>query len=78
MLSDYPQEISRGKMVALGSILNGIGLSILTGVGGQVIKILTDSGYDPVVAGRMAITGVGLIAILSAGTVFFGLRGEKL
>jgi MFS family permease len=78
VLTDYPQEMSRGKMVALGSILNGLGLSILMGLGGQAINILTEAGFDPVVAGRMAITGVGLIAVLSAGAVFIGLRGEKL
>ena len=51
VLTDYPQEMSRGKMVALGSILNGLGLSILAGGGGQLINILTESGYDPVVDG---------------------------
>ncbi|MCP4091286.1 MAG: MFS transporter [Gammaproteobacteria bacterium] len=78
VLTDYPQDISRGKLVALGSILNGLGLSILAGVGGQVISVLTESGYDPVVAGQMAITGVGMIGLLSAVLVFFGLRGETL
>ncbi|MCP4002509.1 MAG: MFS transporter [Gammaproteobacteria bacterium] len=78
VLTDYPQDISRGKLVALGSILNGLGLSILAGVGGQVISVLTESGYDPVVAGQMAITGVGIIGLLSAVLVFFGLRGETL
>ena len=78
VLTDYPQEMSRGKMVALGSILNGLGLSVLAGGGGQLINILTESGYDPVVAGQMAITGVGLVAVLSAGVVFLGLRGETL
>lgn len=78
VLTDYPQEQSRGKLVALGSILNGIGLTILAGLGGQVINMLTASGIDPIVAGRMAITGVGLIGIISAAIVMFGLRGESL
>ena len=78
VLTDYPQEMSRGKLIALGSVLNGLGLSILAGVGGQAISVLTESGYDPVVAGRMAITGVGMIGLISAVIVFLGLRGETL
>jgi MFS family permease len=78
VLTDYPQEQSRGKLVALGSILNGLGLTILAGLGGQVISMLTASGYDPIVAGRMAITGVGMIGFVSAAVVMFGLRGESL
>jgi MFS family permease len=78
VLTDYPQEQSRGKLVALGSILNGVGLTILAGLGGQVISRLTESGYDPVVAGRMAITGVGMIGVFSAAVVLAGLRGETL
>ncbi len=78
VLTDYPQEMSRGKLIAIGSVLNGLGLSILAGVGGQVISVLTESGYDPVVAGKMAITGVGMIGFISAAIVFLGLRGETL
>ena len=78
VLTDYPKETSRGKMVALGSVLNGVGLSILTGIGGQVIRMLTEAGYDPVIAGRIAISGVGMIAFLSAAIAFCGLRGEQL
>jgi len=78
VLTDYPQEQSRGKLVALGSILNGLGLTILAGLGGQVISMLTASGYDPIVAGRMAITGVGMVGFLSAIVVMFGLKGESL
>jgi MFS family permease len=78
VLTDYPQEQSRAKLVALGSVLNAIGLSILAGVGGQAISILTDSGIDPITAGKMAITGVGMIGFFSACVVLYGLRGESL
>jgi len=78
VLTDYPQEQSRGKLVALGSVLNGFGLAMLAGIGGQVISWLTAAGYDPVVAGRMAIVGVGMVGLLSAAIVMAGLRGEKL
>lgn len=78
VLTDYPQDISRGKLVALGSVLNALGLAILSGVGGQAISWLTATGIDPVVAGRMAITGVGMVGLLSAAVVTVGLRGEQL
>lgn len=78
VLTDYPQDLSRGKLIALGSVLNAFGLALLAGVGGQAINMLTAAGFDPVVAGRMAITGVGSIGFLSALIVLFGLRGETL
>jgi MFS family permease len=78
VLTDYPQDMSRGKLVATGSVLNAFGLAILAGVGGQAISWLTAAGIDPIVAGRMAITGVGTVGLLSAGIAFFGLRGETL
>ncbi|MFW2405767.1 MAG: MFS transporter [Gammaproteobacteria bacterium] len=78
VLTDYPQEMSRGKLVALGSVLNAFGLAILAGVGGQVISWLTESGFDPVSAGRIAIVGVGLVGLISAAIVMIGLRGETL
>jgi len=78
VLTDYPQEMSRGKLVALGSLLNAFGLAILAGVGGQVISWLTEAGFNPISAGRMAIVGIGLVSGLSAAIVFIGLRGESL
>jgi len=78
VLTDYPQEQSRGKLVALGSILNGLGLVLLAAIGGQAISMIQESGYDPVVAGRMAITGVGMLGFISAVVVLYGLRGDKL
>lgn len=78
VLTDYPQEMSRGKLIAIGSVLNAFGLAILAGVGGQAINWLTAAGYDPVVAGRMAITGIGMLGFFSAVLVLYGLRGEQL
>jgi MFS family permease len=78
VLTDYPQDISRGKLVALGSVLNAFGLAILAGVGGQAISWLSAGGYDPIVAGQIAIVGVGTVGLLSAVLVILGLRGEEL
>jgi len=78
VMTDYPQEISRGKLVALGSILNALGLTLLAVVGGQATRWLTTAGVDPVGAGRIAIVAIGMIGFLSAVVVMLGLRGEQL
>ncbi|NND54007.1 MAG: MFS transporter [Gammaproteobacteria bacterium] len=78
VLTDYPQEQSRGKLVALGSILNAIGLALLAGIGGQMIMWLQDGGISPVGAGRIAIVAIGLVGVVSALLVWLGLRGETL
>lgn len=78
VMTDYPQEISRGKLVALGSILNALGLTLLAVLGGQATRWLTESGISPVGAGRIAIVAIGLIGFISAVVVMLGLRGEKL
>jgi MFS family permease len=78
VLTDYPQDMSRGKLIATGSVLNAIGLALLAGVGGQAISWLTAAGYDPIIAGRMAIIGVGMVGFVSAAVVLVGLRGERL
>ena len=78
VLTDYPQETSRAKLIAIGSVFNALGLAMLAGIGGQTINWLTNAGYNPVVAGQIAIVGVGMVGLVSAIVVWNGLRGEKL
>jgi len=78
VLTDYPQELSRGKLVALGSILNALGLTLLAGVGGQLILWLRQAGVSDIGAGRIAIVAIGLVGVVSAVVVWLGLRGENL
>lgn len=78
VLTDYPQEMSRGKLVALGSILNALGLTLLAGVGGQLILWLGQAGISDVGAGRIAIVAIGMVGVVSALVVWLGLRGEQL
>lgn len=78
VMTDYPQELSRGKLVALGSILNALGLTLLAAVGGQLTRWLSEAGISDVGAGRIAIVTIGLIGFISAIVVMLGLRGEKL
>lgn len=77
VLTDYPQEQSRGKLVAVGSILNGLGLTILALGGGQLTRWFSSAGFDPVTSGRLAISLVGMIGLVSAVIVLLGLRGGR-
>jgi MFS family permease len=74
-LADYPQEKSRGKLVAAAAVLNGLGILILTFVGGNLPAWLTAAGYGPITAGRIAMAVVGVACIASGLIVVVGLRG---
>jgi MFS family permease len=74
-LADYPQEKSRGKFVALGGVLNGLGIIGLAVVGGNLPAWLAAAGFGPHAAGRLAMAVVGIACIVSGIIVGFGLRG---
>jgi MFS family permease len=74
-LADYPQEKSRGKLVAIAGVLNGIGILILTAISGTLPKGLLAAGYSQTTAGRIAIAVIGLIGLISALIVYLGFRG---
>jgi len=75
-VTDYPQEKSRGKLVALGAVLNGLGILALTAIGGNLPAWLTAAGYGPIDAGRLAMALVGSACIVSGIIVARGLRGN--
>ena len=78
ILADYPQEKSRGKLVALTGVLNGIGILALTTAGGTLPKILVAAGYEQVLAGRLSMAIIGCVALASAVVVYLGFRGGDL
>ncbi|MFW2405801.1 MAG: MFS transporter [Gammaproteobacteria bacterium] len=78
ILADYPQEKSRGKLVALSGVLNGIGILALTAAGGTLPKILVSAGYEQVLAGRLSMAIIGCVALASAIAVYIGFRGGDL
>jgi len=78
IMADFPVEKSRGKLIALAGVLNGIGILGLTAISGSLPKILVDAGFDQITAGRGATAFVGIIAIVSAIIVWFGLRGGDI
>lgn len=75
-LTDYPQEKSRGKLVALAAVLNGLGILALTAIGGNLPAWLTAAGYSPIAAGRLAMALVGAACMLSGIIVARGLKGN--
>ena len=77
LLADYPQEKSRGKMIAMLGVLNGLGIGLLGFVGGNMPKWLEAEGLEPLVASRAAMALVASASLVSALIMFLGLRGGK-
>jgi MFS family permease len=73
--ADYPQEVSRGKMVGFGAILNALGIVTLTALFGRLPNVLVQGGTDPVLAGTIVMSLVAGLALLAAIAFQLGLRG---
>lgn len=72
--ADYPQEVSRGKMIGVGSLMNALGIVALTVILAQVPSWLRADGMDPIVAGRWMMM-IGAIYCAAAAIVFqIGLK----
>jgi MFS family permease len=50
VITDYPQDRSRGKMVAFAGLFNGLGVITVVAVLGQMPVWLVSAGYDEVTA----------------------------
>ena len=74
VIADYPQERSRGKIVAMCFFLNGLGLTILVGLFGNTPKWFLDAGAEPVEAGRNALWIVAGLCVVASMVVGFGLK----
>lgn len=74
IIADYPQDISRGKMVALIGVLNGLGVVTVTFTIARLPGILADAGYSPLEAGRYAHWVAAGFCLLSAAVVAVGLQ----
>ncbi|MAF84556.1 MAG: MFS transporter [Gammaproteobacteria bacterium] len=73
-LADYPQEKSRGKLIAMAGVLNGVGILLLTATGGSLPKWLVAAGYEQIPAGRIAMALIGIIGLLSSLIIYFGFK----
>jgi MFS family permease len=74
IVADYPQDPSRGKMVALVGILNGVGVVTVTFTIARLPGILAEAGMDPVDAGRYAHWVAAAFCLLTAVVVARGLQ----
>jgi MFS family permease len=72
--ADYPQEVSRGKMIAVSSVMNAMGIVLLSGVLGNVPNMLREGGMDPVEAGRTMMLITTGFCIFAAVVFQIGLK----
>lgn len=77
LLADYPAERSRGKLVALLGVMNGLGIVFLGTIGGNLPKWLAAAGFQEISASRMAMAAVAILCTVSALVLFIGLRGGR-
>jgi MFS family permease len=72
--ADYPQNASRGKMVALIGVLNGLGVVVLNIFYGYLPTVFTEAGYDAVTAGRYSLFVIVSICLTVALVLKIGLK----
>ena len=75
LIADYPREKSRGAFVAIGGVLNGLGILMLIALGGNLPKWLVDAGYSAVDAGRLAMLVIGIACAVAGVFVYLGFKG---
>jgi MFS family permease len=73
VLADYPAERSRGTLIGISFLLNGLGSVFFFVVLAQLPTIYAGQGASELWSGRLAYLTVAAIALFSAG-VMFGLK----
>ena len=77
VLADYPQERSRGKMLAFSGICNGLGAIFMAVLLGRLPSVFSSMGYDALLSGRLTYWfGAGL-AIITAVILGRGLKAGR-
>jgi len=71
--NDYPQERSRGKLIALTSMSNILGAALMAGVISRIPSILTERGFDPVTGGKAMLLTAATLCLITAVGARFGL-----
>ena len=77
VLADYPQERSRGLLVAASGIANGLGAMTLVIILSQLPALFAGRGYSTLTAGRMTFWVVTGLCIVTAAIVARGLQAGK-
>jgi len=72
--TDYPQERSRGKLVAFGGVFNGLGVITVIALLGGLPKILVAAGYDEITASYYTHFTTFGFCMIGALVAWFGLK----
>lgn len=75
VVNDYPAERSRGKMVGVVGICNGLGVVAIAIVMGSLPERLMAGGMDAASAGRITHWIVTGLCVLTAAVLAYGLKG---
>lgn len=77
VLSDYPQNKSRGKMGAMGGLCNGLGAIFGIFILSNLPRIYSDKGFSEAQAGTFTFWTITVLAFVTAVVVFKGLKPGK-
>ena len=75
VLTDYPQERSRGKLVGIVGALCGLGIVVINIVFGTLPEKLVLFGFDSVKSGQIAHWAIATLCFVSAFVLMIGLKG---
>ncbi len=74
LTNDYPQEQSRGKLIALSSMSNILGSAgLMAGLIIRIPSVLVDRGIDPVTSGKVMFLTAAALCFVTAIGARFGL-----
>lgn len=74
VVADYPQNASRGKMVAVCGALNGLGVVVISSIYGWLPSFYEGFGYDPIWTGRYTNLTVTGLCMFVAMVIWWGLK----
>ncbi len=72
--ADYPQNRTRGKMIAVTGILNATGVIIVSLVFARLPENFAQMGFDQLTAGKYAMWVVAGMCLITSVVVAFGLQ----
>ncbi len=75
IVNDYPRDDSRGKTIGISSFFNAFGIIGVANLVAQLPYILTERGFEPVIAGRLAFESAAFLCFASVFLFYFGLKG---
>lgn len=76
LAADYPVESSRGKLIGVSFVLNGVGSVLFFLVLTRLPEMFQGRGVEPLWAGRYSLLFVAGVAVLGA-IVMLGLKGGR-